>query len=592
MILSRVSRFLFSACLCGLISLGAQAASSISGADGDITITPLVHSSVQLEYQGLVIQVDPWSAISLANYKTADIILITDSPGHHLDVDAIKALAHNDTIVITPANSSEQLEDGLVLNNGDKREVLGVQIEAIAAYDLVPGPPEHPKGDANGYVITLGGKRILLAGVTECVDEVRTLQNIDVAFMPLNIPPARMTPADSADCTRQIAPAIAYTYHYDQSYARRINNPDYVASLLPGGLTVAESLVAFASKLEGSGIEYRQANWYPPRFELDTGWPKTPLGQRWLTGGLGGMCISDNDHIILLNRQNVVAEDLDGAVLAPPVITLDQNGNTVNGWGESSAFGGRLHDCYAYADGSLWIVPAATGHIQRWSAAGELLMQIGNRGEFDSSDGTSNGQPLNSDRPQFFLPAAVDVDTRNGDIYVADGELPGGNSRIAVFNAEGEFLRQWPLYRETNNSSIELPHCLRLSNDGLVYVCDRRADRIQVFSKDGNLEDIITAAFASVSDPAGRTSGTRGDAVVLAFSHDAEQEFLYVVNQNSVTVEVLDRKRGEWVTRFGAGPGRYPGQFELPHGIAVDSKGNVYVAEQEGRRVQRFLFQR
>ena len=79
------------------------------------------------------------------------------------------------------------------------------------------------------------------------------------------------------------------------------------------------------------------------------------------------------------------------------------------------------------------------------------------------------------------------------------------------------------------------------------------------------------------------------DTVVLDFSADADQQYLYVVNQNSMTVEVLDRRRGEWITRFGEGPGRYPGQFELPHGIAVDTDGNVYVAEQEGRRVQRFL---
>ena len=92
-----------------------------------------------------------------------------------------------------------------------------------------------------------------------------------------------------------------------------------------------------------------------------------------------------------------------------------------------------------------------------------------------------------------------------------------------------------------------------------------------------------------MSDPAGRASGARGTAVVLGFSPDAAQRHIYVVNQNSVMVDVLDRDTGKKLASFGAGPGRYPGQFELPHGIAVDSRGNVYVAEQEGRRVQQFV---
>ena len=103
------------------------------------------------------------------------------------------------------------------------------------------------------------------------------------------------------------------------------------------------------------------------------------------------------------------------------------------------------------------------------------------------------------------------------------------------------------------------------------------------------MQQIIYAPHTPISDPTGRTSGVRGDTVVLEFSTDANQQYLYVVNQNSMTVEVLDRRTGEWITRFGGGPGRYPGQFELPHGIAVDTDGNVYVAEQEGRRVQKFL---
>lgn len=581
------TRFRFIGALFYCLGGGAQA-DTIPADGGEILITPLVHSSVQIEYRDMVIQVDPWSAISLGNYRPADLILVTDNPGHHLDVAAIEALSSAGTVVIAPANSRSRLPEAIVMGNGDSRQVGGITVSAFDAYNLTPGAPEHPKGDANGYVLTIGGKRLLLAGVTECVDELKAQDRIDVAFMPLNIPPARMTPADSAACTRQIDPAIVYTYHYDQAYARRVSDPSYGDADLPGGLSVDESIEAFAAALEGSGTEYRRLHWYPPRFELDSSWPSLPLGQRWLTGGIGGICIGSDDEVILLNRQNVVEEDLDAARLAPPILQLDAEGNTVRGWGDAGRIGGRLHDCHVNADGSLWLVPAATGHIQKWSAAGELLQQIGVSGVFDSSDGGRSGEPLNSDAAQFFLPAAVDVDESTGEIFVADGELPGGNSRIAVFDAEGNFLRQWSLIRAGDDRRIELPHCLRVSGDGLVYVCDRRADRIQVFDRHGNLQQHIALPFTSLSDADGRVSGTRGNAVVLAFSPDSQQQYLYVLNQNTVAVEVLDRASGDWLTRFGAGPGRYPGQFELPHGIAVDSQGNVYVAEQEGRRVQKF----
>ena len=324
-------------------------------------------------------------------------------------------------------------------------------------------------------------------------------------------------------------------------------------------------------------------------FRLNPDWPQIPLGENWLTGGIGGICVDQRDHVFLLNRQNVVEDDLDGARLAPPVIELDPQGAVVNGWGDAELLGGRLHDCLADAAGDLWIVPAATGHIQKYDPTnGELLMQIGESGVFDSSDGSRGGEPLNSDLPRFFLPSAVDSDD-DGNLYVADGELPGGNTRIAVLDRDGNFLRQWRLRREPGEEDlIELPHCIRVSDDGLVYVCDRRADRIQVFNLEGEFQRHIPLGFTPLTDPAGRASGARGNAVVLEFSPDAEQRHLYVVNQNSVTVEVLDRRSGEKLAGFGHGPGRYPGQFELPHGIAVDSRGNVYIAEQEGRRVQQF----
>ena len=328
-----------------------------------------------------------------------------------------------------------------------------------------------------------------------------------------------------------------------------------------------------------------------PEYELDREWPKLPLPNRWITGGLGGMCVDSRDHVYILNRQNVVEADLNAAQLAPPVIEFDPDGIVVQAWGNSDVIGDRLHDCHVDDEQNVWLVAAGTGVVQKYSSDGSsLLFQIGESGVYDSVDGTREGTPLNSDRAQFFLPASIDIDDSTGDIYVADGETPAGNQRVAVIDQSGTFLRQWPLHRVSEESDITpLPHCLRISNDGLVYVCDRQADRIQVFNRTGTFVRNIDVAWPSYAPTGSQRSGTRGTAVVLAFSHDVEQRYLYVLNQNSVQVDMIDRTSGQLVTSFGGGPGRYPGQFTLPHGIAVDSLGRVYVAEQEGRRIQRFL---
>ena len=325
-----------------------------------------------------------------------------------------------------------------------------------------------------------------------------------------------------------------------------------------------------------------------PQYEVDPYWPKMPLGDQWITGGLGGMCVDNRDHVFILNRGNVDLIDLDGARPAPPVIEFDPEGRVVRAWGDRNLLGDRLHDCHVDSDGSVWIIGSGAGFVQKYSSDGTaILLQIGESGLFDSSDGTRDGHPLNSDRAQFFFPAAIDVDGETGDIYVADGESPGGNSRIAVFDHQGRFLRQWRLNRtESDVDLTPVPHCLRLANDGLVYVCDRRADRIQVFDRMGTFVRDIDVPWESKSPSDGRPSGTRGSAVVVALSPDPEQRLLFVSNQNAVEINVIDRQTGKLLSRFGGGPGRYLGQFTLPHGI--DSAGSVYVAEQEGRRIQRF----
>jgi L-ascorbate metabolism protein UlaG (beta-lactamase superfamily) len=245
-------------------TLYALAADSYPAAGGDIEITPIVHSSVQIEHAGKVIQIDPWSVGDLSRAKRADLILITDDVGHHLDVKAIQQLRKPGAPVVIAANGKSRVPDGIVLANGESTTAAGIRVESIAAYDIKPGPPEHPKGEANGYVVTLGGKRIYFAGVTECVPEVKSLKNIDVAFMPMNIPVERMMPAAAAECTKVLKPKVVYLYHYDQDYASRAVNPDARPQGLPGGMSVAQSLEAFRDAMKGEATEVRMAQWYPP----------------------------------------------------------------------------------------------------------------------------------------------------------------------------------------------------------------------------------------------------------------------------------------------------------------------------------------
>jgi len=215
------------------------------------------------------------------------------------------------------------------------------------------------------------------------------------------------------------------------------------------------------------------------------------------------------------------------------------------------------------------------------------LLQIGKRGVFDTTDGTSKGKALNSNPAQFFNPAGVVVDTNNGDIYVADGY---GNRRVAVFDREGRFLRQWGRQATKEESEAgaggvfaRVVHCITISNAGLVYVCDRQGDRIQVFDKMGNFQKNIwiRTGTAELPDP-------RGTAWWVGFSRDREQKYMYVMNGRNEVVHILDHASGKILSSFGR-PGHQLGNFTHGHTLAVDSKGNIYVAETNfGRRVQKF----
>lgn len=228
-------------------------------AGGEIVITTFTHSSLQIEHAGKVIHVDPWSLGDMPQAKPADLILITDDPPHHLDVTAIAKLRRAGAPVVMPASGKSAVPDGIVLPNGSSTVAAGISVESIAAYDIKPGAPEHPKGAANGYLLTLGGKRLYLAGVTECVPELRALKNIDIAFMPMNIPPNRMTPPEVAECVKALKPKTLYVYHFDQDYSRALTAGEAARPAANSGMrTLIEAL-------KGEPVDVRDRNWYPPR---------------------------------------------------------------------------------------------------------------------------------------------------------------------------------------------------------------------------------------------------------------------------------------------------------------------------------------
>jgi L-ascorbate metabolism protein UlaG (beta-lactamase superfamily) len=235
---------------------------SVSAAGAQPVITPLMHASVQIESGSRVIQVDPWSAGDLSRAKPADLILITDDPIHHLDPKAIQRLRKPNAPVVVPVASQSKFADGTPLANGESRTLAGIHVEAIAAYDIKPGEPSHPKGKANGYVVTVGGTRLYFAGVTECVPEIRALRNIDIAFLPMNLPLDRMLPSATADCVKAFAPKAVYVYHYDQNYATRLTNPN--GRPPAGGPDIAASLRTLRDLLVGLPVEFKDGDWYPP----------------------------------------------------------------------------------------------------------------------------------------------------------------------------------------------------------------------------------------------------------------------------------------------------------------------------------------
>ena len=193
----------------------------LSTSKGDLRITFIGHGTLMFEFDGKVIHVDPVGRYAdYTKLPKADLILVTHEHGDHLDADAIAKITKADTSIVLTEICREMLAKGEVMKNGDVREVLGLKIEAVPAYNIVhersPGKPFHPKGDGNGYVISFGDKRVYVAGDTENIPEMADIGAVDVAFLPMNLP-YTMTPEMVAEAARTIRPKILYPYHFGKT---------------------------------------------------------------------------------------------------------------------------------------------------------------------------------------------------------------------------------------------------------------------------------------------------------------------------------------------------------------------------------------
>ena len=204
------------------------ATDKIKTGQGDITITFLGHATLILSYAGKVIHIDP--VLEYADYSTlpkADLILVTHEHGDHLDLKAINAVRTGATALVVTENAAKQVTGGIVLKNGDEKTIQGFQIAAVPAYNLVnmrsPGVPFHARGVGNGYIITCGDQRIYIAGDTENIPEMKSLKNINIAFLPMNLP-YTMTPEMVADAARAFRPQILYPYHYGNTDTKKLIN--------------------------------------------------------------------------------------------------------------------------------------------------------------------------------------------------------------------------------------------------------------------------------------------------------------------------------------------------------------------------------
>jgi hypothetical protein len=386
-----------------------------------------------------------------------------------------------------------------------------------------------------------------------------------------------------------------------------------------------------------------------PVLQVDPNWPKMPLpvaGQfgtpvklstangkplPWVTGEVAGTCVDSQDHVFTVNRGNLVSPETNAngptAISSPTVIEFDSDGNVVNAWNPKGTQA-QIHGCFVDYQDNVWIGGNGDGIVEKWTHDGSTqLLQIGVKGMCDNPTnpsavppvpapggtcGNSGGNPLaNQSHTLLNEPANVWVDPgpdpqtgQRGSIYIADGY---GNHRVVVFSANGTYLRQWGSVAGTVNNPLTdslgkfasgdggHPHCVVGGNDGLIYVCDRADDRIEVFTKSGD-PNRLPVRVIPVVPGTGQTLGiggvpglgTAGSAWDLRFTNDPEQTYMFEIDGGNEIMHTMNRVLGSIVADLGQ-PGHQAGQFTFLHSNTVDSKGNVYTGETiNGRRVQKF----
>ena len=386
------------------------------------------------------------------------------------------------------------------------------------------------------------------------------------------------------------------------------------------GVTFVALIAAFGlgSRALEKGASVQAASMQVPMFEVDPMWPK-PLPNHWVIGMTIGVSVDAQDNVWIIHRGGSLEPKekygdtnppgADCCVTAPPVLEFDKTGNLIGHWGgpgEGYDWPTSNHGVTVDYKGNVWIggngagpqqpAPAGAGsetagvrryadnQILKFTQDGKFLMQIGHPYQSKGSNDVENLKGA----------AKLFVDPKTNELYVADGY---GNHRVIVFDAEtGKYKRHWGAYghkpddTDLGKYDPDAPiaqqfrnpvHCAQLSNDGLLYVCDRVNDRIQVFKPDGTFikEQIIEK----------RTLGD-GSVWDIAFSRDAAQKYIYLADGANEKIHILLRETLEEVANFGDG-GRQPGQFYAVHSIDIDSKGNIYTTETyRGQRLQKFVF--
>jgi hypothetical protein len=324
----------------------------------------------------------------------------------------------------------------------------------------------------------------------------------------------------------------------------------------------------------------------PPRFEVDAAWPK-PLPNGWLMGQAAGVAIDRHDHVWVVQRPKSLTDDEKGATLtpprsmccapAPPVLQFDVEGNLLASWGPGAGHGwpANEHGIHVDQQDFVWLAGNGPkdGQVFKFTKAGKHVLTIGAPGVTgDDADPKHLNRPSN-----------LAVDPQGHEVFVADGYA---NHRVIVFDAQtSAYKRHWganglpPGDRSVKGFGTPV-HCIRLSRDGLLYVCDRANNRIQVFRKDGTfVKEFVVAAPT-------RGNGSTWDADLSA---DAAQQFIHAADGENNVVWNLLRESGRVLGHFGRS-GRSAGQFHWVHNLAVDSRGNVYTTEVDsGKRAQKFV---